>query len=215
PRDGKTRRADLLIRDGRIAGIGEDLDADGVRVYDAAGRLISPGWFDMHVHLREPGQEHKETIQTGARAAAFGGFTGVACMPNTDPPIASRDVVEFVVKRAAGLAVDVHPIGAVSKGRRGEALAELGDMADGGAVAWLLAEFTGGHVHVCHTSTAKAVGLVRQAKAAGVPMTAEAAPHHFALTDEAVEASGFDTHTKMHPPLRTAADVEAVKEGLR
>jgi len=284
PRDGKTRRADLLIRDGRIAGIGEDLDADGVRVYDAAGRLISPGWFDMHVHLREPGQEHKETIQTGARAAAFGGFTGVACMPNTDPPIASRDVVEFVVKRAAGLAVDVHPIGAVSKGRRGEALAELGDMADGGAVAFsddgspvqhgglmrraleyarmldrpilaheedltlnphghmhegavatrlgvpgipalaeeamiardaLLAEFTGGHVHVCHISTAKAVDLVRQAKAAGVPMTAEAAPHHFALTDEAVEASGFDTHTKMHPPLRTAADVEAVKEGLR
>ncbi|HLT46692.1 MAG TPA: amidohydrolase family protein, partial [Rubricoccaceae bacterium] len=230
PRDGKTRRADLLIRDGRIAGIGEDLDADGVRVYDAAGRLISPGWFDMHVHLREPGQEHKETIQTGARAAAFGGFTGVACMPNTDPPIASRDVVEFVVKRAAGLAVDVHPIGAVSKGRRGEALAELGDMADGGAVAFsddgspvqhgglmrraleyarmldrpilaheedltlnphghmhegavatrlgvpgipalaeeamiardaLLAEFTGGHVHVCHISTAKAVDLVR------------------------------------------------------
>src|SRR5690606_20243002 len=284
PRDGKTRRADLLIRDGRIAGIGEDLDADGVRVYDAAGRLISPGWFDMHVHLREPGQEHKETIQTGARAAAFGGFTGVACMPNTDPPIASRDVVEFVVKRAAGLAVGVHPIGAVPKGRRGEALAELGDMADGGAVAFsddgspvqhgglmrraleyarmldrpilaheedltlnphghmhegavatrlgvpgipalaeeamiardaLLAEFTGGHVHVCHISTAKAVDLVRQAKAAGVPMTAEAAPHHFALTDEAVEASGFDTHTKMHPPLRTAADVEAVKEGLR
>jgi dihydroorotase len=284
PRSGQARRADLLLRDGRIAEIGEHLRADGVKTYDARGRLISPGWFDMHVHLREPGQEHKETIQTGARAAAFGGFTGVACMPNTDPPIASRDVVEFVIKRAEGLPVDVHPIGAVSKERKGEALAELGDMADGGAVAFsddgapvqhgglmrraleyarmldrpilaheedltlnphghmhegavatrlgvpgipalaeevmiardaLLAAFTGGHVHVCHLSTCQAVDLVRQAKAAGVPMTAEAAPHHFALTDEAVEASGYDTHTKMHPPLRTADDVAAIKEGLR
>jgi dihydroorotase len=286
PRTGNTRSADLLLRDGRIAEIDEGLQADGVQTYDASGKLIAPGWFDMHVHLREPGQEHKETIQTGARAAAFGGFTGVACMPNTDPPIASRDVVEFVVKRSrdTGVPVDVYPIGAVSKGRKGEAMAELGDMAEGGAVAFsddgapvqhgglmrraleyarmlgkpilaheedltlnphghmhegavatrlgvpgipalaeeamiardaLLAEFTGGHVHVQHISTAKAVEIVRRAKAAGIPMTAEAAPHHFALTDEAVEASGYDTHTKMHPPLRTAADVAAVKEGLR
>lgn len=284
PRTGETRRADLLLRDGRIAEIGDGLSAGGVQVWDATGKLISPGWFDMHVHFREPGQEHKETIQTGARAAAFGGFTGVACMPNTNPPIASRDVVEFVIKRAQGLPVDVFPIGAVSAGRKGEAMAELGDMADGGAVAFsddgspvqhgglmrraleyarmldkpilgheedltlnphghmhegavatrlgvpgipalaeeamiardvLLADFTGGHVHVCHISTAKAVDLVRQAKAQGIPVTAEAAPHHWALTDEAVAASGFDTHTKMHPPLRTAEDVEAIKEGLR
>jgi dihydroorotase len=284
PRTGDLRPADLLIRGGRIAEVGEGLSAEGVRVWDATGKLISPGWMDMHVHLREPGQEHKETIDTGARAAAFGGFTAIACMPNTEPPIATRDVVEFVRKRAEGLAVDVYPIGAVSKARRGELLAELGDMAEGGAVAFsddgapvqhaglmrraleyartldkpilqhaedltlnphghmhegavatrlgvpgipalaeevmiardvLLAAFTGGHVHVCHLSTAGAVALVRQAKAQGVPITAEVAPHHFALTDEAVEATDYDTHTKMHPPLRSAADVEAIKEGLR
>jgi dihydroorotase len=284
PRTGETRRADLLIRDGQIAEIGEDLDAHGVPTSDATGKLISPGWMDMHVHLREPGQEHKETIETGARAAAFGGFTAVACMPNTDPPIATRDVVEFVRKRAEGLPVDVYPIGTVSKGRQGELLAELGDMVGGGAVAFsddgapvqhaglmrraleyartlgvpilqhaedltlnphghmhegavatrlgvpgipalaeevmiardaLLAAFTGGHVHVCHISTAGAVALVREAKAKGIRMTAEVAPHHFALTDEAVETSDYDTHTKMHPPLRTRADVDAMKEGLR
>ncbi|MDX1530416.1 MAG: dihydroorotase [Rhodothermales bacterium] len=284
PETGETRRADLLIRDGQIARIGGGLEAeDGVPTYDASGKTLSPGWMDMHVHLREPGQEHKETIQTGARAAAFGGFTAVACMPNTDPPIATRDVVEFVLKRAEGLPVAVYPIGAVSKGRRGEEMAELGDMAAGGAVAFsddgspvqhgglmrraleyartldrpilnheedltlnphghmhegavatrlglpgipalaeeamiardaLLAEFTGGHVHVCHISTARAVDLVREAKRRGIPMTAEVCAHHLALTDEAVEESGYDTHTKMHPPLRTAADVEALKAGL-
>lgn len=285
PETGETRRADLLIRDGAIARIADGIEPeDGVRVYDASGKTVSPGWFDMHVHFREPGQEHKETIQTGVRAAAFGGFTGVACMPNTDPPIATRDVVEFVRKRAEGLPVDVHPVGAVSKARAGELLAELGDMAEGGAVAFsddgapvqhaglmrraleyartldrpilgheedlglnphghmnegavatrlgvagiprlaeeamiardaLLAEFTGGHVHICHISTAKAVEIVRQAKAQGIPITAEVCPHHIALTDEAVETSGYDTHTKMHPPLRTAEDVAALKEGLK
>lgn len=284
PESGQSRRADLLVRDGRIARIAERIEAeDGFPTYDAVGRLISPGWMDMHVHLREPGQEHKETILTGTRAAAAGGFTAVACMPNTEPPIATRDVVEFVLKRAAGLPVDVYPIGAVSKGRRGEEMAELGDMAEGGAVAFsddgspvqhaglmrraleyartlgrpilaheedltlnpgghmhegavatrlgvpgipalaeevmvardaMLAAFTGGHVHVCHISTAKAVEIVRQAKARGVPITAEVCPHHLALTDEAVAETGYDTHTKMHPPLRTAADVEALKAGL-
>jgi dihydroorotase len=205
-------------------------------------------------------------------------------MPNTDPPIATRDVVEFVIKRAERQPVDVYPIGTVSRGRKGEALAEMGDMADGGAVAFsddgspvqhaglmrraleyartvgrpilqhaedltlnehghmhegavstrlglpgipalaeevmiardaLLAAFTGGHVHVCHISTAGAVQIVREAKARGVPMTAEVCPHHFAMTDEDVERSEYDTHTKMHPPLRTQADVEAIKEGLR
>ncbi|MEM9996399.1 MAG: dihydroorotase, partial [Bacteroidota bacterium] len=277
PATGDTRRADVLIRDGRIAEIGDELSAGGVEIYDASGKTISPGWFDMHVHFREPGQEHKETIATGVRAAAFGGFTGVACMPNTEPPIASRDVVEFVRKQAEGLPVDVHPIGTVSKGRQGESLAELGDMQAGGAVAFsddgspvqhgglmrraleyartlgapilgheedltlnaehghmnegavstrlgltgipglaeeamiardaLLAEFTGGHVHVCHISTARAVDIVRRAKARGVPITAEVCPHHWTLTDQAVADSQFDTHTKMHPPLRTAADI--------
>ncbi len=284
PETGDTRRADLLIQGGKIARIADAIEAEeGTAAYDASGKTISPGWFDMHVHFREPGQEHKETVETGARAAAFGGFTGVACMPNTEPPIATRDVVEFVRKRAEGLPVDVHPIGTVSKGRTGEHLAELSDMAEGGAVAFsddgapvqdaglmrraleyartldrpilgheeelglnphghmnegavatrlgvpgipglaeevmiardaMLAEFTGGHVHVCHISTAKAVEIVRRAKAEGTPITAEVCPHHLALTDTAVETSDYDTHTKMHPPLRTAEDVAALKAGL-
>lgn len=274
----------MLIRDGRIASIGADLDADGVPHYDCSDRLISPGWMDMHVHLREPGYEHKETIETGCRAAAAGGFTAVACMPNTDPPIHTRDVVEFIIERAESTPVDVHPIACVSKQRKGKELTEMADLAAGGAVAFsddgapvqhaglmrraleysstlgkpiinhmeeltlnadghmhegtvatrlgipgipalseevmiardiLLAEFTGGHVHVAHISTATAVELVRRAKERGIRVTAEVCPHHFSLTDEAVEASGFSTHTKMHPPLRREQDVEAIKEGLR
>ena len=284
PETGETRQADLLIQNGSIARIGEALDGDGAPVYDASDKLISPGWMDMHVHLREPGYEHKETIVTGCRAAAFGGFTAVACMPNTNPPIHTRDVVEFIIERAAPTPVDVHPIACVSKNRAGEELTEMADLAAGGAVAFsddgfpvqhsglmrraleyasmldkpiinhmedltmgpkghmnegevstrlgvqpvpmlseeamiardlLLAEFTGGHLHVAHISTARAVDLVRQAKARGIPVTAEVCPHHFTLTDEAVETTAFSTHTKMHPPLRTAADVEAMKTGLR
>ena len=284
PTTGDTRRADVLVTDGKIARVGDGLDApDGAERVDCSGKMISPGWMDMHVHFREPGQEHKETLETGARAAAWGGFTAVACMPNTDPPIATRDVVEFVRRRQEALPVHVYPIGTVSKGRQGEQMAELGDMADGGAVAFsddgspvqhgglmrraleyahtlgkpilgheedltlnphghmnegavatrlglpgipglaeeamiardaLLAEFTGGRFHVCHISTAAAVDIVRRAKARGVPITAEACPHHWALTDAAVEATDYDTHTKMHPPLRTAADVQAIKDGL-
>ena len=284
PGTGEERRADLLIRDGKIVQIGEDLSADErTPRYDASGKKISPGWMDMHVHFREPGQEHKETIATGCRAAAAGGFTAVACMPNTDPPLHTRDVVEFVVERAEQTAVDVHPIACVSKHRAGEALAEMADLEAGGAVAFsddgapvqhaglmrraleysamlgrpiinhmeeltlnedghmhegavatrlgvpgipalaeevmiardvLLADFTGGHVHVAHISTAGAVDLVRRAKARGACVTAEVCAHHLALTDQAVKDTGFSTHTKMHPPLRTAADVAALKEGL-
>ena len=279
------QRADVLIRDGRIAAVGDAVAApDGVRTVDAAGKILSAGWFDMHVHFREPGQEHKETIRTGASAAAQGGFTGVACMPNTEPPLATRDAVASVVERARGLAVDVHPIGTVSKDRAGEQLAEMADMQAGGAVAFsddgspvqhgglmrraleyartlgapilgheedltlndghgamhegavsarlglpgipgiaeeamiardaLLAELTGGRVHVCHISTARAVDIVRRARARGIAITAEACPHHWTLTDGAVADSGYDTHTKMHPPLRTAEDVQAIQDGL-
>lgn len=284
PETGATEAADLLIRDGTIAERGPALAPDGdVPVYDASGAYVSPGWMDMHVHLREPGFEHKETIATGAQAAAAGGFTAVACMPNTEPPIHTRDVVEFVRERAADTPVDVHPIACVSKERDGTELAELADLAAGGAVAFSddgapvhhaglmrraleystmldcpiinhmeepalnpggqmhegevsarigldgipgladdvmiardveLAAFTGGHVHVAHISTARGVELVRRAKARDLPVTAEVCPHHVALTDAAVERSGFDTHTKMHPPLRSAADVEALKAGL-
>lgn len=281
--NGTTSRADILIRDGRIVAVGVDLTADDLPVYDATGLTVSIGWMDMHVHLREPGQEHKETVETGCRAAAYGGFTAVACMPNTEPPIHTRDVVEFVIERARKTPVDVHPIACVSHMREGKKLAEMADLKAGGAVAFsddgspvqdaglmrhaleyssmldlpiinheedltlnphghmhegevstrlglpgipapaeevmiardiLLAEFTGGHVHVAHISTGRGVELVREAKRRGIPVTTEVCAHHFTMTDAAVEDSEFDTHTKMHPPLRPAADVEAMKAGL-
>ena len=284
PTAGTTRDADVLIRDGTIAAIGDGIDRpEGVPVHDVEGAYISPGWMDMHVHFREPGQEHKETIATGAQAAAAGGFTDVACMPNTEPPIHTRDVVEFVTERAADTPIRVHPIACVSKEREGHELAELADLAAGGAVAFSddgapvydagvmrraleystmldrpiinhmeepslnpsgqmhegavstrvgldgipsladdvmiardieLAAFTGGHVHVAHISTARGVELVRRAKARDLPVTAEACTHHIALTDAAVEDSAFDTNTKMHPPLRSAEDRAALREGL-
>ena len=275
--------ADILIEKGLITQIDANITT-AAQVIDATGKYLSIGWMDMHVHLREPGFEHKETIETGTKAAAFGGFTAVACMPNTNPPIHTRDVVEFIIAKAMQTPVDVYPIGTVSKNREGKELAEMADMQTGGAVAFsddgapvqnaglmrhaleyaamldvpiinheedldlnphgqmhegsvstrlglrgipalseevmiardiLLSEFTGGHVHVAHISTAKAVALVRQAKKQGIKVSTEVCPHHFTLTDEAVEKSEFDTNTKMHPPLRTAADVAAMKEGLR
>ncbi|MEX0746898.1 MAG: dihydroorotase, partial [Rhodothermales bacterium] len=284
PETGELLESDVLIRGGVIRSLGRDLPEDGLRVLDCGGRMISPGWMDMHVHLREPGFEYKETIETGCRAAAFGGFTAVACMPNTSPPIHTRDVVEFIIERAERTAVDVYPIACVSKERKGKELTEMADLEEGGAVAFsddgapvqdsglmrraleyssslgrpiinhmedltlnrdghmhegevstrlgitgipalaeevmiardvLLAEYTGGHIHVAHISTATAVDLVRRAKARGVRVTAEACTHHFALTDEEVETTGFSTNTKMHPPLRSREDVEAIKEGLR
>ena len=284
PETGDAHRADVIIRDGKIAAIGEHLENNDLEVFDCTDRMISPGWMDMHVHLREPGYEYKETIETGCRAAAFGGFTAVACMPNTNPPIHTRDVVEFIIERGMQTGVDVYPIACVSKERAGKELTEMADLVEGGAVAFsddgspvqsaglmrraleyssmlgvpiinhmeemslgtkghmnegevstrlgvqpvpalseelmiardiLLAEFTGAHLHVAHISTAKGVDLVREAKAKGLRVTTEVCTHHFTLTDEAVETSGFDTHTKMHPPLRTLADVEAMKEGLR
>lgn len=283
PASGDTREADIRIRDGVIAEVGPGLSAENVETVDASGKMISPGWMDMHVHFREPGYEHKETIKTGARAAVAGGFTSVACMPNTNPPIHTRDVVEFILERAEATPVHVHPIATVSKEREGAELAEMADLQEGGAVAFSddgspvqhaglmrraleyssmldapiinhmeeltlnphghmhegtvsarlgvsgipalsedvmiardieIAAATGGHVHVAHISTARAVELVREGKARGVHVTAEVCPHHFTLTDEAVETTGFSTHTKMHPPLRSAADVEAIIEGL-
>jgi dihydroorotase len=274
----------LRIKGGEIAEIGDALEPqDGEKDVDAGGAYCSPGWMDMHVHLREPGFEHKETIESGCNAAAFGGFTEVACMPNTNPPIHTRDVVEYIRSKSEKHAVEVHPIGCVSKNREGKAIAEMGDMQQGGAVAFsddgdpvynsqlmrvaleyssmlgmpiinheedlklsrpghmhegavstrlgldgtpgiaeevmiardiLLAEFTGGHVHVAHISTAKAVELVRRAKADGINITTEVCTHHFDLTDEEIAQRDFDTNCKMHPPLRTRDDVEAMIEGL-
>lgn len=276
---------DIRIKGGKIEEIGKDLqNKRGEKLYDAGHAYISPGWMDMHVHLREPGQEHKETIETGCKSAAFGGFTEVACMPNTNPPIHTRDVVEFIKKKSASLPVEVHPIGCVTKERKGKSIAEMVDMQEGGAVAFsddgdpvynshvmrvaleyssmigvpiinheedlslsrpgymhegevstrlglegtpsiaeevmiardiLLAKFTGGHVHVAHISTKGAVDLVRRAKSEGITVTTEVCPHHFDLTDEEIEKRNYDTNAKMHPPLRTQDDVNAMCEGLK
>lgn len=275
---------DLRIVGGIITEMGTELKAEkDEETHDFGGAFVSPGWMDMHIHLREPGFEHKETIKTGTDAAVFGGFTAVACMPNTNPATHTRDVVEYIIKKAENTAVDVHPIGCVTKDRKGKSIAEMGDMKDGGAVAFsddgdpvydaqvmrvaleyssmlgmpiinheedialsrpghmnegavatrlgldgtpgiaeevmiardiLLAEYTGGHIHVAHISTKEGVDLVRKGKAKGVNVTTEVCPHHFDLTDEEIDRQKFDTNFKMHPPLRTQEDVDAMIEGL-
>jgi dihydroorotase len=276
----------ILIEDGRIAEVaspGAHPAPAADRVLDARGKIVCPGFVDLHVHLREPGREDMETIATGTRAAARGGFTSVCCMANTTPVNDNQSVTDFIVDRARrDGAVHVFPIGAITKGMSGEELAELGELVGAGCVAvsddgkpvmnaelmrraleystlfripviqhaedmhltgkgvmhegrvstelgfkgipaaseavivardLLLAELTGGRYHVAHVSTAEAVQLVREAKMKGLQVTCEAAPHHFALNDEAVRS--FDTNTKMSPPLRSARHVEAVKAGLR
>ncbi len=282
PLTGEIAERDVLVENGRIAAVGKRLADGGAQVVDARDKLVAPGFIDMHVHLREPGFEHKETIESGSRAAVKGGFTAVACMPNTDPPADNAAVISFI-KSAAALAgwARVYPVGAVSRGLQGKELAEMGSMVKAGAVAFsddgmpvmdaglmrramqyacmlgvpvishcedknlsgggvmhegavssvlglkgipasaeevmvardiILAAETGCRLHIAHVSTAGSVRLVREAKARGIPVTAEVAPHHFTLTHEAVR--GYDTSTKVNPPLRTASDVEAVKEGL-
>jgi dihydroorotase len=281
--DGK-ETLDLRIKDGIIIELSPALEKnDGEEIFDASGSYVSGGWMDMHVHFREPGYEHKETIETGCRSAMFGGFTEVACMPNTKPAIHTRDVVEFVKNKSRQQLVEVHPIGCVTKDRAGKSIAEMADMKNGGAVAFsddgdpvynsqvmrvaleyssmlgvpiinheedldlsrpghmhegevsarlglegtpsiaeevmiardiLLAGFTGGHVHIAHISTRKGVDLVRKARADGLKVTTEVCTHHFDLTDEEVERRRFDTNVKMHPPLRSQDDVDAMIEGL-
>jgi len=275
---------DILIVDGIIQKIGLIDEKEVESVHDFKGAFVSPGWMDMHVHLREPGFEHKETVLTGTNAAVFGGFTAVACMPNTKPAIHTRDVVEYIISKAKTTLVDVYPIACVTKDRKGESLAEMADLRAGGAIAFsddgdpvfdsrimrlaleyssmynmpiinheedlhlsrpghmneglistrlglagtpgiaeevmiardiLLAELTGGHVHVAHISTAKGVELVRRAKKDGIKVTTEVCPHHFDLIDSEIERTHFDTNYKMHPPLRTEEDRLAMIEGLR
>lgn len=282
PAAGVDDTLDLLIEDGRVARVEARIAPRGAEVMDLAGLAICPGFIDLHVHLREPGQEWKETVATGTRAAAAGGFTGVACMPNTVPPNDSRAVTEFILARAREEGVvAVYPVGCVSKGQKGEELAEMGDMFDAGARAFsddgkpvvsagmmrraleyarifdapiidhceeptlvaggvvhegemstrlglrgwpgvaedlmvqrnaLLAEYTGGHVHIAHLSTGRSADVVRRAKRHRVPVTCEVTPHHLALTDAAV--SDFDTQAKMNPPLRSEADRRALLKAL-
>ncbi len=273
---------DVLVEDGKVSRVEARIAARGAEVLDLSGLVVCPGFIDLHAHLREPGQEWKETIATGTRAAAAGGFTGVACMPNTVPVNDSRSVTEFVLAKAREEgAIPVYPIGCVSKGQQGEELAEMGDMVEAGARAFsddgrpvassllmrraleysrifgvpivdhcedpslvdggvvnegelstrlglrgwpgvaedviverdaLLAEYTGGHVHVAHLSTARSAEFVRRAKRARVQVTCEVTPHHLILTDKAV--AEYDTNAKMNPPLRTESDRKALLKAL-
>jgi dihydroorotase len=284
PSQGIDDRLDVLIEDGRITKLARPLTGRG-RSVDVRGLVICPGFIDLHCHLREPGREDKETIATGTRAAAAGGFTAVCAMPNTDPVNDRAGITRAILDRArADGVVRVHPIGAITRGSLGEELAEYGDLREAGCVAVsddgrpvasarvmrraleyarafdltvidhceeptlahgaamnegtvstllglrgapaageaivverdvLLAELTGGKVHIAHASAAASVDAVRRGKARGVRVTAEATPHHLLLVDAAVKDSGYDTSTKMNPPLRAEADRQALIEGLR
>jgi len=282
PAQGIDGTLDLLIVDGKIETIGKELDAGGAEVIDARGKLVTPGLVDIHVHLRDPGYEYKEDIVSGTRSAAAGGFTSVACMPNSNPVNDNKAVTLYIRNKASEEgAVNVFPVGTITKGLKGESLSEMGELKEAGCPAvsddgrpvtsgelmrraleyarpfgltvishaedlslvgegvmndgfvatelglkgipWvaedaavardvMLAEFTGSRLHVAHVSTRGAVEIVRQAKSRGVHVTAEATPHHFTLTDEAVR--GYNTNAKMNPPLRSAEDVAAVRAGL-
>ncbi len=285
------RRADVAIDpSGLIAAVETEIDAAGmgsdVQVIDAAGCVVTPGFVDLHSHLREPGKEEAETIESGSRCAALGGYTAILAMPNTSPAIDCAAVVRQVLELGAASLVDVHTSGAITMGRRGDALAPMAEMAalgvrvftdDGAGVQddrlmrrameyalglrgrglpvllaqhceteslaegghmhegeWssrlgiagqpaeseelmvmrdlALAKLTGAVVHFQHLSTAGSVELVRRAKAAGLPCTAEATTHHFTLTH--AECATYDATFKVNPPLRTTEDVAAIKAGF-
>jgi len=282
PAKGALEKGDVLIDGGRIAAVGPDLPGEGADILDIPGLLVTPGLIDMHVHLREPGYEHKEDIASGTAAAVAGGFTSVVCMPNTDPVADSAAVITYIRERAAEVRrARVYPVAAITAGSKGEQLAPMAELAAAGAVAFsddgrpvadahlmrrameyaamlgrpiishcedlalaaggvmhegpratalglrgippaaeevmvardlILAEATGCALHIAHVSSAGSVRLIRDAKARGVRVTAEAAPHHFSLTDDAVR--GYETNAKVNPPLRGPEDVAAVREGL-
>ncbi|HKJ83379.1 MAG TPA: dihydroorotase [Mariprofundaceae bacterium] len=282
PANGVDAIQDLWIEDGRIAALGQH-DATPDSTIDATGMIVCPGFVDMHVHLREPGQEWKEDIESGSKAAVAGGVTTMCCMPNTQPRLDHAGVVRQVVERAREIGLcNVLPIGAVTKNLEGKELTEMRELARAGAVAFsddgmpisdagimrkaleyaatfghliiqhaeelalthggavnegwvstqlgvtgmpvagedamvardiMLTELTGGLYHVAHISSKGSVELVRRARALGLSVSAEAAPHHFGLTEEAV--LGYNADAKMNPPLRTEEDRMAVIEGLR
>src|SRR5947209_3340984 len=282
PASHTDRIADVLIVDGRIAGVAPNLASPWSAVFDATVMIVAPGFIDMHVHLREPGFEHAETIESGSRAAAAGGFTSICCMPNTKPVNDSKTVTSYIVEQARSrAAVNVFPIGAITKGSRGEELAAVGAMKAAGAVAisddglpvmnarvmrramefaksyglpiiqhcedlnlsaggdmhegaqsvrWglrgipassedvmvardlLLAQLTGARYHVAHISTRNSVAMVHYARQKGLPVTCEATPHHFALSDQHIPP--YDSNYKMKPPLRSCGDREAVVDGI-
>ena len=274
---------DILLSDGVISKIGK-INSEGIsgaKIFDLTNKYIVPGFFDMHVHLREPGREDEETVQTGCNAAANGGFTGIACMPNTEPAIDSAEVVSFIKKQSKDHLVDVEVIGAATLGRKGEYISPMAELYEAGVVGFsddgvaiktsgilkrafeyskmynvpiiehcedetlsggamneglnstmfglppipsvaeelivirdiLLAEYTGGKIHIAHLSTKKSVEMVREAKRKGISVTSEVTPHHFTLIDDSLKT--YDTNFKMNPPLRTKADVDEILLGLK
>jgi dihydroorotase len=289
PSQGMDMIGDLIIAEGCIASIGHNRDAmysEPYQVLNAEGMVVCPGFIDIHCHLRQPGFEEKETIATGTRAAAKGGFTTICCMPNTDPPVDTGDTVEYIMSIAANEGVvRVLPVGCVTRDRAGSELADLGELSTSGVIAFSddgnpisdsslmrqalefsrdsglpvinhcedlnlnsngvmnegalasrlgfkgmpvaaeekmlatdidLVKTTGGRLHIAHVSTAGSVALICHAKEAGIPITAEATPHHLTLTEEQVMSySGYNTNAKVNPPLRTNRDVQALIAGLR
>lgn len=274
---------DVWLHGDKVLHLGSRPDLCADQTINAVGKIVTPGLIDVHVHLREPGREEDETIATGAAAALAGGVTSVACMPNTEPAIDNQASAEFVVLQAKrARQAHVFPIGAVTKGRKGEELAEIGGLVEGGAVAFtddgtpvksaevmrraleycqmfdkpvldhcedldltkdsvmnegewsmrlgvrgypaaaeeiivardiILAELTGGLLHILHVSTAGSVELIRRGKERGIRVSGEACPHHFLLTDECLKT--YDSNYKMSPPLRTQKDIEAIIAGLK
>jgi len=286
PETGIDGVMDILIERGRIAEIGNEkskIQNPKSKIIDASGKLITPGLIDIHTHLREPGHEYKETVESGCLAAAHGGFTAICCMPNTEPVNDNQSVTDYILRKANMAAgVRVYPVGAISRGLRGESLAEYGEMKAAGVVAVsddgnpvmnaqlmrraleyakgfgllvishcedrnltangamnegvtatrlglagipnaaetvmvardiALCELTDAPLHIAHVSAEGSVRLIRDAKARGLQLTAETAPHYFSLTEEAVMS--YDTNAKVHPPLRTDRDRDAVRQGLR
>lgn len=274
---------DIFVNDGIIAEVGQNIKLDADKIIEANGNWVVPGLIDIHVHLRDPGFEHKETISTGSNSAAKGGFTTICCMPNTNPVIDNEIIVEYIKFRAKKEAcVHIIPIGSITKGQEGVELADIGRMAKVGICAIsedgksvlnsgllkkamvyakmfdipvfshcedpelagsgvmnagetaallgmkgisndseevivardiILARNTGVKLHLCHLSTKGSIQLLREAKQRGEKLTAEVCPHHFTLTDQAVE--GYDSNTKMNPPLRSNEDVDAIKRAFK
>jgi dihydroorotase len=285
PAEGQNSGKSLLVEDGKVSAWlnHNDTAPEGAEIFDASGLIVAPGFIDLHVHLREPGQEHKETIASGCAAAVAGGFTSMCPMPNTTPVNDNAAITRYMIEQAerAGLA-NVFPVGAITKSSDGSELAEMGEMKRAGAVAvsddgrpvptsgimrrameyahdfdlpvvdhcedkslskggvmhegkislllglrgmpalaeeidavrdMILAKETGAHIHIAHISTKNAIEAVRRAKNEGINVTCEVTPHHFTLTDLAVE--GYDTNTKMSPPLRSDVHLQAILEGLK
>lgn len=284
PSQNICEQMDILIENGKVVKLDKNISASPeMEIIDAKDKVVAPGFIDMHVHLREPGYEHKETIFTGCQAASRGGFTGIACMPNTQPVADNEGVIELILARAKRYdLVNVYPIACITKGQKGKELTEFAILKECGAVALSddgftvsnssvmrraldyakmldlliithcedvdlggsgvmheglvstklglagipkeaeeiiidrdirLAELTNSRIHIAHVTTRGGVEIIRAAKKRGVKVTAEVTPHHFTLNHEAV--TGYDTATKVNPPLRTKEDVEALIKGLQ